>query len=127
MPIIKVDDLIEFSDLFTVVEEPEHSKKKLLSYQQKYGICSDEFYNYYNQILGLDSFIGNEDFDDWVYNYEIFLEADGDIWELKREMISNSEEVNNFNPWDSECHLKRQASYEEKQPCFSSFIKYLEN
>lgn len=32
MPIINVDDLMELSDLFTVVEEPEYSKGKLLSY-----------------------------------------------------------------------------------------------
>ena len=85
MPIINVDDLMELSDLFTVVEEPEYSKRKLLSYQEKYGMPSDVFYNYYTQMLGFAKVLNNEEFDDWAYNYEIFLEAGGDIWELKYE------------------------------------------
>lgn len=127
MPIINVDDLMEFSDLFTVVEEPEHSKKKLLAYQQKYSICSDIFYNFFNQILGLDMGYANEDFNDWIYNYEMFVEAGGDVWELKKGMIANSGEVNSHDQWSLNCTLNRQASEEEKQSCFSSSINHIKH
>lgn len=43
---------------------------------------SDVFYNYYTQMLGLAKVLNSEELDDWAYNYEIFLEAGGDIWEL---------------------------------------------
>lgn len=125
MPIINVDDLMELSDLFTVVEEPEYSKGKLLSYQEKYGMPSDVFYNYYTQMLGLAKVLNSEELNDWAYNYEIFLEAGGDIWELKKETRLSNEEYRDITFWDSECNLNRQALCEEKLSSFSFLHKCL--
>ncbi len=125
MPKININDLIDFCDLFTIVNEPDHSRKKLLLYQQKYGIGSDVFYNIYTQALGLD--FCNDDFVDWLYNYEIFLEAGGDIWEIKKEMFTNGEEVSTANQWDFNCILDRQASKEEKHERFSSLDKRIKS
>ena len=120
MPIINVDDLMDLDDSFIIVEEPEYSKRKLLSYQEKYKMSSNVFYNYYIR-LGL----ANEEFNDWAYNYEIFLEAGGDIWELKKETRLSNEEYRDITFWDSECNLNRQALCEEKLSSFSFLHKCL--
>ena len=122
MSMINIKDLADFSDLFTVVDEPEFSKGKLLELQNKYGMCSDEFYDYYSQNIGIDKFLDESDLSDWLFNFEIFIKAGGDIWDLKKDIFLNGVEVNNYNPWILNCNLDRQAIKEEKHTCFSFII-----
>jgi len=72
------------SDFVNVVKEPEYSKNKLLKYQEEFNMQSDVFYEMY--ISGLfESLMPYDKLNDWAFNYEIFLNSNGDINDLNNE------------------------------------------
>lgn len=58
----------------TIVQQPEHAKKKLLNYQKKYGISTKDF------TLQMPNI---PDRNDWYFQYEMFLECGGQASELE--------------------------------------------
>lgn len=73
-------DQLESFEFIEIVEEPMFSFGELKKFEEKYCMNTLDFYNEYRS--GLLPVL--KDFEKWAYNFEIFLEADGDIeWLLK--------------------------------------------
>jgi len=84
---MQVKDLLDFleeegmSDFVSVVKESEYSKQKLMKFQNEFRITSDIFYDLY--IAGyLNNILSPSIIDEWAYNYEMFLKANGNINDL---------------------------------------------
>ncbi len=71
---------ITLEDFIKVVQQPEHSKQKLIAYQEKYGISTVEFVLWYKEGITLP--ITDRDCKDWQFQLEMFLATEGDMLEL---------------------------------------------
>jgi hypothetical protein len=71
---------ITLEDLIKVVQQPEHSRQKLIAYQEKYGISTVEFVLWHKEGIPLP--ITDKDCKDWQFQLEMFLAAEGDMLEL---------------------------------------------
>ena len=67
-------------DLFETVIEPDHSKQILLEYQKKYGMNSIIMWFKYTSGQSLN--ISSKELDRWLFEYEMYRAAEGDIREL---------------------------------------------
>lgn len=75
-----MDTGFRIEDLFEVVIQPEHSKGILINLQTKYKISTKEFLAFYHE--GIPVPIPPEDIDNWLFQYELFIAAEGDLGEL---------------------------------------------
>ena len=71
---------ITLEDMVKVVQQPEHSKQKLIAYQEKYGISTIDFVLWHKEGIPLP--INDKDYRDWQFQLEMFLSTEGDIMEL---------------------------------------------
>ncbi|WP_054696408.1 hypothetical protein [Syntrophomonas palmitatica] len=69
-----------YEDFVKIVYEPEHSKNILLELQQKYNLDTMQFISWYREGIPLP--VEARDCRNWLYNFEIFIRAEGDIFEL---------------------------------------------
>lgn len=69
------------SDLIKVVQQPEHSKQKLIAYQEKYGISTMEFIMLHKEGIPLP--IPDKDVRDWHFQLTMYVITEGDIMDLK--------------------------------------------
>lgn len=88
-----VDMNIQFHELFEIVQQPDHSRGKLLALQKKYKIDSLQFFSLYKE--GIDLPISEKDRDNWLFQLEMFISTDGDIFDL----------VDNMGPIDTPLEL----------------------
>jgi hypothetical protein len=72
---IDENSTLESLDIIEIVEEPQYSLGELTKFESKYNKNTIEFYKEYKSGFLPTS----KDFEKWAHNFEIFLEADGDI------------------------------------------------
>lgn len=74
---------------FRVIQEPDHSKRALLDLQDRYQISTIDFLFLYKQ--GFEIPIPEKDVEDWLFEYEVFRAADGELTELLKNFRKMSE------------------------------------
>lgn len=88
---------INLEDYFDFVEEPQHSKGVLIDFQEKYKLDSEWLYKTYKagEINYNDLGISKDDYYSWLHHYIIFVQNEGNVWDLKRteEKWEDQEEI----------------------------------
>lgn len=69
-------------DLIKVVQQPEHSKQKLIAYQEKFGISTMVFVMLNKEGIPLP--ISDKEIRDWQFQLDMFLATEGNMLELEQ-------------------------------------------
>jgi hypothetical protein len=89
---------VKLNELFKVVIEPDNSKSILLDLQSKYKIDTLYFLQLCKEGIPLP--IPQDDFNYWLYQYKIFVAAEGDVSELIVGFQKNEGSDCTLDPFD---------------------------
>lgn len=108
----------ELEDLFDVVVEPEHSKSELIRMQMKYNMTTEDFMK--SDYSDLSFTLADNEIEYWSYQYEMYLEAEGDPEELISEYFSMVL-YNDFPFDDNPSFNKIEENSDKKEVSTTSF------
>ncbi len=74
---------LTLDSMIKVVQQPEHSKQKLIAYQKKYEIDTVKLVGLLKEGIPLP--ISEQELRDWQFQWDMFLATDGEILELLEE------------------------------------------
>jgi hypothetical protein len=87
LEVFKLTNDFEIEDLFDVVVEPKHSKSELLKLQKRYNMSTEDFLQLPDSELSFT--IPQKEIEYWFFQYEMYVEAEGNPRELSLEHFSS--------------------------------------